>query len=130
MSEKAEEDVPAGDPFEPLRLELAHWRSAHPPRSRLPESIWAAAVRLTREHGLYRTARTLRLDYAHLKKKAQTDRPAAPANFVELIAPAVSMATDCIIEVEGARRGKMRIQTKIAPAELAALVRAWRDAEA
>jgi hypothetical protein len=118
--------------LEQLRCELEQWRGAHRPRSRLPEGLWAAAVQLAGQHGLYRTSRTLRLDYGGLKKKAQrTDRPAtAPAGFVELIAPAAETSADCLIEVEGARGGKMRVQARLAPAGLARLMQAWRDAEA
>jgi hypothetical protein len=132
MSEKAEKDGRGSDPLEQLRRELEGWRSAHPPRSRLPEGLWAAAVNVARQQGLYRTARTLRLDYGSLKKKAQqTDRPAAaPASFVELVAPAAETSADCLIEVEGARGGKMRVQARLAPAGLARLIQAWRDAEA
>ena len=129
ISEKHGE-VPAH--LEQLRCELEQWRGAHRPRSRLPEGLWAAAVQLARQQGLYRTARTLRLDYGCLKKKAQqTHRPAAaPAGFVELIAPAAETAADCLIEVEGARGGKMRVQARLAPAGLARLIQAWRDAGA
>ena len=132
MPEISEKNGSASTRLQQLRCELEQWRGAHRPRSRLPEGLWSAAVQLARQHGLYRTARTLRLDYGGLKKKAQqTDRPAtAPAGFVELLAPAAETSADCLIEVEGARGGKLRVQARLAPAGLARLMQAWRDAEA
>lgn len=125
-----------GNPLQKLALRFQEWREGHAPRARLPAALWAAAVELARQQGLYRTARALRLDYASLKQKVQaTPRAAAtpatvPAAFVELLAPAGSLATDCLIEMEGARGGRMRMQMKMTPAEAASLMRAWRDGEA
>ena len=36
------------------------WRSAHTGRLRIPERLWAAAVGLAREHGVFRTSKVLR----------------------------------------------------------------------
>src|SRR5216683_7018471 len=52
-----------------LSQRLEEWRSAHPPRSRLPETIWAAAVEMAQRHGLQRTTKALRIDYTRLKKR-------------------------------------------------------------
>ena len=78
-----------------LRARLVEWRRSHPRRSRLPEEIWAAAVQLARRHGLYRTARTLPIDYAGLRKRLNgaTAQPTAGAHpeFVEvLMAPSAT----------------------------------------
>ena len=103
------------------------------PRSRLPEELWAAAVELAGQQGLYRAARALRLDYAALKKRmaAASPPPATPPpTFVELRNPAGEMAADCRIELEDAGGGHMRIQMKITPPEVASLIRAWRAREA
>ena len=104
------------------------WRSAHPGRWPIPQRLWAAAVELAREHGVFRTAKILRLDYSKLKqllestgavKRSGTTRmagvksrrirsEAAPA-FMELLAsPTDAGVSECQIELEG-RRGKMRI---------------------
>ena len=88
-----------------VRRQLARWRQlrAHP-RSPIPAPIWAAAVDLVPRHGLYQTARTLRLDYGALKRHVEAAAaagPPAPA-FIEL--PALAACdTACIIEVEGPR---------------------------
>ena len=58
----------------PLRMErvrrrLERWRRtrAHP-RSPIPKTLWAGAVAMARQHGLYQTARALGLDYGALKQ--------------------------------------------------------------
>lgn len=39
------------------------WRRTRKPKSRIPEPLWALAVKLVAAHGLHRTASTLGLDY-------------------------------------------------------------------
>jgi hypothetical protein len=46
-------------------------RSILPRRSPLPEEFGTAAVELARKHGLYRTARTLPIDYLNLRKSPE-----------------------------------------------------------
>jgi hypothetical protein len=95
--------------------------------------LWAAAVDIAGQHGLYRAAKVLRLDYAALKKRLATaSAPPAtsPMTFVELVNPAGANAADCVIELEGAGGGRMRIQMKITPPEVASLIQAWRASEA
>jgi len=60
-------------------------------RTKLPESLWQAAVELARQHGVYSVAQPLRLDYMGLKKQlgepSSHRRKASRAAFVELITP-------------------------------------------
>jgi hypothetical protein len=44
------------DPIALLQRQLEQIRSAQPRRSRLPESLWDAAVELARQHGVYAVA--------------------------------------------------------------------------
>jgi hypothetical protein len=44
------------------------WRGAHAGRLPIPERLWAAAVKLAREHGVFHTAKALRLEYGKLKR--------------------------------------------------------------
>ena len=58
------------------RLEKAnqrfeHWRQTQQGRSRIPEPLWAAAVRAAEQCGPFRTAQILRLDYASLKRRME-----------------------------------------------------------
>ena len=46
------------------RRRIARWRETRTHRGApMPATLWAAAVALARQHGLYTTTRTLRLDY-------------------------------------------------------------------
>jgi len=120
-------DTPLPEQLQQLRQRLEEWRNAHIRRSRLPEELWAAAVELARQHGLFRTAHTLRLDYTNLKKRVQTApgmRAVPPAAFMELVAPS-PVASECTVEVESAR-GKLRVAIKgMAAPDVMSLIRSW-----
>lgn len=94
--------------IERVRQQLERWRRtrAHP-RSPIPETVWAAAVTWVRDHGLYRTARAVRVDYGALKKHveaaAKADRARGTPAFVELVASTPTGAADWVIEIDGPR---------------------------
>ena len=54
-----------------LGQRLKEFREVHAPRTRLPEELWAEAVTLAGKEGLYRTARTLHLDYSNLRRRVE-----------------------------------------------------------
>ena len=54
------------------------WRRQHKTRCRLPEPLWAAAVKLAREYGVNRTARVLRLEYNGIKNGWSQQHQKAP----------------------------------------------------
>ena len=54
-----------------IYLRLRRWRSSHARRVPLPDSLWAAAGELAREHGINRTAKALHLEYGKLKQRAE-----------------------------------------------------------
>lgn len=117
-----------------LQLQLDQFRSTQSARTKLPESLWQAAVELARQHGVYSVAHPLRLDYMRLKKRlGGPPRPrskAAKTSFVELIAPHPAKLDECVIEFESSRGAKMRIQWRaVTPPDWASLLRAWREAE-
>jgi hypothetical protein len=109
---------------------LDQFRSTQPRRTKLPESLWQAAVELARQYGVYPVAHPLRLDYMGLKKRLGgvpiIRRKATKPAFVELITP----QEECVIEFESPRGNKMRIQWKAStPHDWVSLLRAWREAE-
>jgi hypothetical protein len=113
-----------------LQRQLDQFRSTQPRRTKLPESLWQAAVELARQYGVYPVAHPLRLDYMGLKKRLSgvpiVRRKATKPAFVELIAP----QEECVIEFESPSGNKMRVQWKAStPLDWASLVRAWREAE-
>jgi hypothetical protein len=61
------------------------WRSAHAGvRLPIPERLWKAATELAREHGVFPTAKMLRLEYGKLKQLMEAPRhpeATAPARF-------------------------------------------------
>jgi len=125
-------DVPAG--MRRVYRHLRRWRSTRRPRTPIPEKVWAAAVEATRQHGVFRTAQILRLEYGKLKRRVDaagpdTRRKVPPPSFVELVAPPATGLSECLIELEGPR-GKMRIQWKGTTApDLGGLSRAlWESA--
>ena len=124
-------DIPHG--MRRVYRRFERWRSAHSgARLPIPEPLWASAAAVAREHGVFHTAKVLRLEYGKLKRMVQSARPiaksAAPA-FVELVAPQTGGLSECLIELEGPH-GKMRIQWKGTTApDLAGLSRAlWERA--
>jgi hypothetical protein len=114
-----------------LSQRFEEWRSAQPARSRLPESMWAAAAEMAQRHGLHCTTKALRLDYTRLKKRlpaaALTPRTrSAPPDFLELVTSSASSVAECVVEVES-NRGRMRVAMKGVTPDWAGLLRAWRE---
>ena len=132
MAIKAQLEVPTG--MQRIYRRFERWRSSHRGRLPIPDALWASAAETAREHGVFRTAKILRLEYGKLKRTVESAAPvrrapAPPAGFLELVAPQAAGLTECLIELEGPR-GKMRIQWKGATApDLAGLSRAlWESA--
>ena len=136
MTHKTVPDVPDG--MQKIYRCFERWRSSHQGRLPIPKALWASAAAVAREHGVFRTAKILRLEYAKLKRMTKSAAPvkrraASPAEFLELVAPQVAPAgpglTECVIELEGPR-GKIRVQWKGAAApDLAGLSRGlWESA--
>lgn len=77
------------------------WRRSHRGRLPIPEALWESAAEVAREHGVCRTAKTLRLEHNKLKRMVESAKPAVrrvrrvrraptpqPADgFLELVAP-------------------------------------------
>ena len=85
------ETRPIPEPVAQLQRQLEQFRSSQPGRTKLPESLWQAAVELARQHGVHAVAHPLRLDYTRLKQRLGGSpafpRKAAKPAFVELVAP-------------------------------------------
>jgi len=132
MNRKSALAIP--EPIAELQRQLEQFRSTRRQRTRLPESLWQAAVELARQHGVYSVAHPLRLDYMRLKKRIGEPgierRKAIRPAFVELVTPHTATHEECVIELESSRGAKMRIQWKAtAPPDWTSLLRAWRETE-
>ena len=117
---------------EEVRRRLDGWRRARKHRARLPEELWASAVKLVAGYGLHKTARALRLDYYALKKRVESASRQSPSEpqgataFMELVGRPVAGASECVVELQNRRGAKMRIQLKgISPPDLAALSKSF-----
>ena len=129
---------------EQVQRRFAEFPQAHAARSRLPKELWAAAAKVARRDGITATARVLGVDRPSLQRwtdrlepRASTkspksprrhrlDRSAAPAAFVELLAASTGTASSCVVEVESASGGKLRLDLKgIATSQLAELIRTF-----
>jgi hypothetical protein len=132
MNRKSAAPIP--EAIAQLQRQLEQFRSTRSTRTKLPESLWQAAVELARQHGVFAVAQPLRLDYTRLKQrlKGVPSRPrkiVKPA-FLELIGGHPTALPECVIEFESARGDKMRIQWKAAiPPDWASLLRAWRETQ-
>ena len=89
------------------------WRRVRKPRARIPDRLWALAVRLAQEHGLSRTASALKVDYYSLKKRVESKDSDSVSNsrgFVE-VSP-LSPAGECVIEFEDGSGASLRVHLR------------------
>ena len=109
--------------LEKTQHRIARWRATCPYRgAAMPAALWAAAVALARQHGLYTTARRLHVDYGSLKKRldaAGAGRVLSPT-FIELPAARPPELGPCVIALEG--RGGRRLRIEVAGVTVADLV--------
>jgi len=136
MATRKARGIPA--PLENTRRRFERWRQTRPPKSRIPEALWAAAVRMAESYGLARTASVLRLDYYSLKKRleqnavhrSKTPPAGVKATFVELPRPMQPAVAECVVELEDGAGVKMRIHLKGGEApDLVALTRSFWKGE-
>jgi hypothetical protein len=89
------------------------WRARRRPGGRIPQALWAMAIRLAKVHGVSRTAAVLRLDYYSLKERAEaaaaSEPPSSGPAFVELTPPVI-VAKQCRIELDNGSGATMRVQ--------------------
>ena len=135
--------LPVG--LESARRRFEQWRRTRRGRTRIPERLWAAAVKAAGRYGFYPTARGLGLDYYSLKKRVKaaggaslrpvTDRPDGPggegvAGFLELAPVSPTGFPECVLELEDPGGAKMRIHLKgMSAPDLTALSRSFWSRE-
>ena len=105
--------------IEAVRRRIEHWRRVRERRSPMPAPLWAAAVALAAEHGIYPIARALRLNYETLKARVGRSADVArhdvvrSAGFVALDgAPLIGTAPPAgsVVELSGADGAKLVIR--------------------
>jgi hypothetical protein len=114
MDDRATGDLPAD--LERLRRRFERWRNTHRVRSRISDSLWAAAAKLAGSYGICRTAKALRVGYYSLKarfEQAAAGGGVLPSEeFFPLPSPATTSLGECIVEWEDAAGSKMRVCLK------------------
>ena len=113
------------------RSRFQAWRRQRKVGGRIPQPLWAMAIRLAKAHGVSRTSAVLRLDYYRLKERAEAaasePRSSGPA-FVELTPP-VLVGKQCRFELDNGSGATMRVQlVGYDAAELEALSRSFWSA--
>lgn len=94
------------------RGRLKAWRAHRQPGQRIPESLWARAVRLAMKHGVNRTAAALALDYYSLKQRTEEAADRSPSSrpaFVEVSAPIVA-GKQGLFELDNGAGATLRVQ--------------------
>jgi hypothetical protein len=114
------------------RSRFQAWRGRRQAGDRIPQRLWARAVRLVTSHGISRTAAALGLDYYSLKERSEqaAEQPVSsgPA-FVELPSPVV-VGKQCLFEMDNGAGATMRVQlVGFDAADVASLSRSFWNAE-
>ena len=109
------------------------WRQTRAVGARIPDRLWALAVKLADAHGLSCTASALKLDYYSLKKRLEVSNSEStsmsPA-FFEVSPPSSAAAGECVIEFEDGSGASLRVHLRgCETPDLAALVRCFRSGE-
>jgi hypothetical protein len=137
MGTKRTRDLPAR--LEGLRRRFERWRRTRKVRSRIPDPLWASAVKLATQYGIHRTAKVLRVDYYALRKRVEgasavtaskLPEAAAGARFLELPAAPWAGCGECTLELEDAGGAKLRVHLKgFETPDLVALSRSFWQSE-
>jgi hypothetical protein len=113
------------------RCRFQAWRARRHTGGRIPQHLWALAVKLVQRHGVSRTATALGLDYYSLKRQATASAAAegsGPA-FVEVATPA-GFGKHCLLELNNGAGATLRAQLGgYDAAEIAAVARSLWCAE-
>jgi hypothetical protein len=123
MSERPTVTVPAE--IEEAQRQFENWRRERKRAEHIPENLWAVAVELAKQHGVWPTARALHLDHSRLKRRVRNGEDEEKSGaFVEVISQGARLVT-CTVEMEDGRGARMRIELKGAAADVTALSRTF-----
>lgn len=116
--------------IEEAREQFEDWRRARKRGERIPANLWATAVGVAKQHGVWPTAKALHLDHSRLKRRVRNDEGDEKSSaFVELI-PQGGMLYSCTVEMEDGRGARMRVELKGAAVDVTALSRTfWSERE-
>ena len=102
--------------LEVVRNQFESWRKRRRCRSRIPESLWQAAIQLCKEHSVFAVSRALRLNYNGLKNRVpRAKEQRADFGFVKLDLGAPMTPSECLVEMEASNGARMRMSFKGVP---------------
>ena len=107
--------LPAINPtIEDVRNRFESWRARRKTRSRIPKSLWQAAVEVCETHSAYEVSRTLGLNFNVLKsrialKKTPSSATGRSTEFVEVDFGQQLSCLECTLEMEAANGAKMKM---------------------
>jgi hypothetical protein len=111
-----------------VESQFERWRQSRSRGTRIPETLWDAAVGTARECGLSKAAGALHLDYYKLKHRLEAVpglTTVRDGGFLE-IPMSASSGSECVFELEDGRGTRRRVAFKGAsPADLEPLARAF-----
>jgi len=123
MSERPADQVPAK--IEEAQEQFENWRRERKRGERIPADLWATAVELAKQRGVWPIAKALGLDHSQLKRRAGNGEEDEKSDvFAELI-PQEAMLYSCTVEMEDGRGARMRVELKGAAADVTALSRTF-----
>lgn len=110
--------------LERLEGEFSAWRRQRSRGTRIPERLWAGAVAAVEVHGVWKTAKRLRLGYSSLKQRCEA-QPASAGNAFAGTEDDATMSTsqaefvelpwemergpECLLELEDERGITLRV---------------------
>lgn len=107
--------------LEQVQQRFESWRQRRKKRTRIPQTLWQAAVSLSEEYSINHLSKTLRVNYTALKKKVVTVQTSkketsgiSSSPFIELPVPAAPL-TESTIEMIKSDGSVMRIQVTGVP---------------
>jgi len=107
-----------GGEMEDAERAFRSWRqSRRASGGRIPDELWAQAASVASVHGVTKTAERLRLNGTRLKERC--GREDRGTGFVELAANELSLAGECVLEVEDAKGIRLRLVLRGASASAA-----------
>ncbi|MCP4201109.1 MAG: hypothetical protein GY769_04165 [bacterium] len=99
-----------------VESQFERWRQSRKRGTRIPETLWRAAVEAAGELGVSRAAQTLSLDYYKLKKRMEStpevseSEPATGREFLEI--PLFASAPECVLEMKDAQGARLRVELR------------------
>lgn len=105
--------------LEDVQREFEAWRKKRRKRSRIPEALWDAAVKLSSDYTTHQISKALRLNYLALEKrivstghdKSVREQGEDPS-FIEIDFDKTFSSSACFVEIEKSNGSKMKMYFK------------------